>query len=160
MKIITPLALAVLLVPGAIRLPADQEASLATESATPPANAVSDAGPLAVVAQFLNLRPEQVLATTLFLQDREQAIGPLRPEIARREQRLRELVASGGDPAEIGRLVMEIHGLRALVETAQASFLVRFESLLDQAQRRKWRQVRLAAQVSPVLPAFQILQML
>jgi hypothetical protein len=119
-----------------------------------------EGSPLAVVAQFLSLVPEQVQATARLLVAREEVTGPLRQEIARREQRIGELAGSGGDPAEIGRLVVEIHQLRQHLEAAQATVLHHFESLLSEGQRRKWRQVRVAARVAPVLPVFVALQLL
>lgn len=119
-----------------------------------------DGGPVAVVARFLHLSPDQVQAFTQLLRQRQETIGPLLVEIARREERIRELIATGGSPAEIGILVIQIHRLRQQVEAAQAQFLAAFGSLLDEEQRRRWEQVRMAARLQPVLPAFQALQML
>ena len=69
-------------------------------------------------------------------------------------------MAGGGDPAEIGVLVVQVAHLRHLVEAAQAQFLAAFQGLLDDMQRRKWEQVRVAARLQPVVPAFQALQLL
>jgi hypothetical protein len=119
-----------------------------------------EGGPLAVVAQFLSLAPEQIEALAQSLRERQEALAPIQQEIARREQRIRELIASGGDPAEIGRLVIEIQQLRQLAEAAQAAFLARFQSLLNDEQRRRWQQVQVAARLQPALPAFQALSLL
>jgi hypothetical protein len=119
-----------------------------------------EGGPLAVVAHFLRLTPEQLPVLGQALHERQQTVGPLLQGIAMREQRIRELIASGGSPAEIGVLVIQIHQLRQQVEAAQALFLARVESLLDAGQRALWQQVRLAARLQPVVPAFQALQML
>ncbi len=119
-----------------------------------------EGGPLAVVAQFLSLAPEQAQALVQSLRERQEALAPIQQEIARREERIRELIASGGDPAEIGRLVIEIQQLRQLAEAAQAAFLARFQSLLNDEQRGRWQQVQVAARLPPVLPAFQALSLL
>lgn len=129
---------------------------LAQESAARPC----EGGPLAVVAQFLRLAPEQVQAVATALQERQATVEPILREIALREQRIRELIAQGADPAEIGTLVVEIHHLRQAAEAAQAQFLARFGSSLNDAQRARWEQVRVAFQLQPVVPAFQALNAL
>ena len=117
-------------------------------------------GPVAVVAHFLGLTPDQLPVLEQALRERQQTLGPILQGIAMREQRIRELIASGGSPAEIGVLVIQMHQLREAAENAQAAFLARVESLLDAEQRALWQQVRVAAQLQPVVPAFQALQML
>jgi hypothetical protein len=119
-----------------------------------------EAPPVAVVARFLGLAPEQVHVFAQLLQARQAAMGPLLHEIAVREQRIRELVAAGGNPAEIGTLMLQVHQLRQVAEVAQAQFLAGFAGLLNEDQRRTWEQVRVAARLLPVLPAFQALQVL
>jgi hypothetical protein len=155
-------AVLALLVAGVVPLLAQDEGAsrslVGAVSVQPTAG--SEGGPLAVVTEFLSLAPEQVQALVQLLRERQEAVPPILLEIAKREQRIRELIASGGDPAEIGRLVLEIHQLRQLAEAVQAQFLARFQSLLNDAQRTRWQQVRVAAGLQPVLPAFQVLQIL
>ena len=117
-------------------------------------------GAPAVIARFLGLRPDQQSFLEQALGERQQTVVPLLQGIAMREQRIRELVASGGDPAEIGVLVGQIHQLRGQAEVAQAVFLARVESVLDAEQRVRWEHVRVAARLQPVLAAFQALQLL
>ena len=119
-----------------------------------------EGGPVAVVAHFLGLTADQMPVLEQVLRERQQTLGPIQQGIAMREQRIRELIASGGSPAEIGVLVIQIHQLREDAENAQAVFLSRVESLLDAEQRMRWQQVRVAARLQPVVPAFQALQML
>lgn len=119
-----------------------------------------EGAPFLVVAQFLSLAPEQVQAFSRLVQERQGTLVPILQAIAEHEQQIRLLIASGGDPAEIGRLVVEIHQLRQLAEGVQARFLTGFESLLVDEQRERWQQVRVAAALQPVLPAFQALQAL
>ena len=116
--------------------------------------------PPAVVARFFHLTPEQGQAFAHLLQARQAAQGPILQQIALREQRIRELVAAGGNPAEIGTLMLQVHQLQQVAAAAQAQFLTAFAGLLTEEQRRQWDGVRLAAQLQPVLPAFQALRIL
>ncbi|PYQ19534.1 MAG: hypothetical protein DMF79_12380 [Acidobacteria bacterium] len=122
-------------------------------------SAEGEGGPLAVVARVLGLAPPQVQALAQLLGEREQALAPILQEIARREQRIRELVGAGGDPTEIGTLVLEIHQLQQMAAAVQADFRARLTSLLNEEQRRRWQQVGVAARLQPVLPAFLALQL-
>lgn len=119
-----------------------------------------DGGPLAVVAQFLTLAPEQVQAVAQLIQERDQQLGPISQEIAAREQLIEQLVATGGDPAQIGQLVVEIHQLRQAAQAVQAQFLNGFRSVLNPQQQERWAQVQMAAQLQPVVPAFVALRLL
>jgi hypothetical protein len=119
-----------------------------------------DGAPVYVVAQFLGLAPEQTRALVQLLHERQAALVPIQHEIAAREQRIQELIAAGGDPAEIGRLVLEIHQLQQAAAAAQAQFLMRFGALLTEDQRSRWQGIQAAARLQPILPAFQALQML
>jgi hypothetical protein len=116
--------------------------------------------PAAAVSQFLHLAPPQVQAFGQLLQVRQAATAPLLLQIAAREQRIRELIASGGDPAEIGTLVVQVHQLQQSVAAVQAQFLAGFQGLLNDEQRQAWDAVHLAARLQPVVPAFVALQLL
>lgn len=119
-----------------------------------------EGGPLAVVAKFLTLAPAQVQALAQLLGEREQALTPILQQIAVGEQRIFELIATGGDPAEIGQLVIELHQLRQAAQAVQAQFRASFQSLLNEPQRQSWAEVQMAAQLQPVVPAFQALRLL
>ena len=136
-------------------LAASEAAAVQTEQ-----GADCEGGPIAVVVHFLGLRPDQMPVLEQALRERQQTLGPILQGIAMREQRIRELIATGGNPAEIGVLVIQIHQLRQAAEAAQAAFLAGVESLLDAGQRVLWQQVRVAARLMPLVPAFQALQML
>jgi Spy/CpxP family protein refolding chaperone len=152
-------AVLTLMLAGAAPVPAQgREATEAGAEAW--RSAECEGAPLAVVAGFLSLAPEQVQALRHLLQERQRALAPIQQAIAAHEQLIRLLIATGGDPARIGRLVVEIHQLRQLAEGVQARFLTGFESLLGDEQRERWQQVRVAATLQPVLPAFQALQVL
>ena len=155
-------ALALSLMAGWTPLRAQEEDASEGQAAVVRAEPAADCegGPVEVVAHFLRLTPDQAPVLRQALGERQQAIAPLLQGIAMREQRIRELIASGGSPAEIGVLVIQIHQLRQGAEAAQAAFLARVELLLDAEQRTRWQQVRVAARLQPVVPAFQALEML
>jgi HPt (histidine-containing phosphotransfer) domain-containing protein len=139
-----------------VRAQDDRPAGAATAAQT----LECDGAPLAVVAHVLRLAPEQVQALAQLLQSRQETLGPILREIALREQRIRELLAAGGSPAEIGVLVVQVHQLRETAAAVQAHFLEAFASLLAEDQLRTWNEVRGAARLQPVLPAFVALQVL
>ena len=117
-------------------------------------------GPLPVIAAVLHLAPDQAQQLAVLVQVRQAALAPIAQQIALRQQRIRELIAAGGDPTEIGTLLLQVHQLESAAATVQAQFLAAFAALLDEGQRRQWEQVRLAGRLQPVLPAFQALQLL
>ena len=118
-----------------------------------------EGGPLAVVAQVLTLEPEQVQALAQLLQQREQAQAPVLQQILAREHQIAALLQNGGDPAEIGQLMLEVHQLQGAVQALQAQFLASLGSMLTNPQRQRWAQVQMAAQLQPVVPAFQALRL-
>ncbi|HXL23194.1 MAG TPA: hypothetical protein VOA78_12050 [Candidatus Dormibacteraeota bacterium] len=111
--------------------------------------------PVQVVVQFLQLRPDQVQVFGQLLQARQTAVTPLLAAIQQRVQQLEALLSSGGNPGDIGVLVIQIHALQQQVAQVQQNFLAHFASLLDQEQRQRLAAVHIAAQLQPVLPAFQ-----
>ncbi|MFQ5662415.1 MAG: hypothetical protein ACE5HL_01105 [Terriglobia bacterium] len=115
---------------------------------------------LRVVAHFLQHRPDQVEGLKQLLQLRAQAVYPLLQGIIERERQLYPLLHSGGDPADIGRLVVEIYQLFGQIAAAQADFIAAFEDLLNLEQRGRLQAMRLAARLQPLLPAFQKLYLL
>jgi hypothetical protein len=155
-------AVLALLVAGAAPLLAQEEGASRSlvGAVSVQLTAGSEGAPLAVVTEFLSLATEQVQVLVQLLRERQETLPPILQEIGKREQWIHELIASGGDPAAIGRLVIEIHQLRQLAEATQAQFLGRFQSILNDEQRARWQQVRVAAGLQPVLPAFQVLQIL
>ena len=70
-------------------------------------------------------------------------------------QQLGILLNTGGNPAQVGVLVIQIHALQQQMGQAQQSFLTRFVAILDAEQVQKLQAVRIAAQLQPILPAFQ-----
>ena len=137
-----------------------QEPSSAGERKPSNISVCGPAQAIQVVAGFLSLSSDQGQAFRALLRARQQAEAPLLQAIAERERRIQELLDSGGDPAEIGGLVVEIHRLRQGVAQVQADFLARFGALLSPDQRQRWSAVQMAQRLQPILPAFLTLRLL
>jgi hypothetical protein len=123
-----------------------------------PATAQSDGqetSPLQVVAEFLQLRPGQITELGQLLQARQAALVPLFQTAQALTQQLAVLLSSGGNPAQIGAVVIQIHGLQQQIAQVQQAFLTQFVATLDADQAQKLQAVQIAAQLQPVLPAFQ-----
>jgi hypothetical protein len=115
--------------------------------------------PLQIVVQFLQLQPAQLPVFGQLLQARQAAVTPFFQGIAQREQQLQVLLASGGNPAQVGILVIQIHALQQQILQTQQVFLANLANLLDQDQRQRLATVAVAVQLQPVVPAFQLLQL-
>ena len=114
-----------------------------------------DTSPLQVVAEFLQLRPGQVSELEQLLQARQARLVPLFQTAQSLIQELGNLLNSGGSPTPVGVLVIQIHALQQQIEQAQQAFLSQFVAILDAEQLQKLQAVQIAAQLQPILPAFQ-----
>jgi hypothetical protein len=114
-----------------------------------------ETSPLQVVAEFLQLRPGQVSELGQLLQGRQTTLVPLFQTAQALTQQLGTLLNSGGNPAQVGITVIQIHALQQQMGQVQQSFLTQFVSILDPEQLQKLQAVQIAAQLQPILPAFQ-----
>jgi hypothetical protein len=114
-----------------------------------------ETSPLQVVAEFLQLRPSQVSELGQLLQGRQTTLVPLFQTAQALTQQLGTLLNSGGNPAQVGITVIQIHALQQEMGQVQQSFLTQFVSILDPEQLQKLQAVQIAAQLQPILPAFQ-----
>jgi len=114
-----------------------------------------DTAPLQVVAEFLQLRPGQVSEVEQLLQARQTTLVPLFQTAQALTQQLAVLLNSGGNPAQVGILVIQIHALQQQMAQAQQAFLAQFVAILDTDQLQKLQAVQIAAPLQPILPAFQ-----
>jgi hypothetical protein len=114
-----------------------------------------ETSPFEVVAEFLQLRPGQTSELGQLLQARQAAIVPLLQTAQALGQQLGILLNTGGNPVQVGVLVIQIHALQQQIAQAQQSFLSHFVAILDVEQAQKLQAVQIAAQLQPVLPAFQ-----
>jgi hypothetical protein len=114
-----------------------------------------DTSPLQVVADFLQLQPGQVSELEQLLQVRQTKLPPLLQTAQALTQQLAALLNSGGNPAQVGALVIQIHAFEQQMAQTQQAFLGQFVAILDPEQLQKLQAVQIAAQLQPVLPAFQ-----
>ena len=114
-----------------------------------------ETSPLQVVAEFLQLRPGQVSELEQLLQARQAALVPLFQTAQAMIQQLGILLNAGGNPVQVGVLVIQIHALQQQMGQAQQFFLTHFVAILDAEQLQKLQAVQIAAQLQPILPAFQ-----
>ena len=114
-----------------------------------------ETSPLQVVAEFLQLRPGQVSELEQLLQARQTTLVPLFQAAQALTQQLAVLLNSGGNPAQVGVLVIQIHALQQQMAQAQQAFLAQFVAILDAEQLQKLQAVQIADQLQPILPAFQ-----
>jgi hypothetical protein len=114
-----------------------------------------ETSPLQVVAEFLQLNPSQVTELGQLLQARQTALVPLFQTAQALTQQLGTLLNSGGNPAQVGITVIQIHALQQQMAQVQQGFLSHFGSILDAEQLQKLQAVQIAAQLQPILPAFQ-----
>ena len=114
-----------------------------------------ETSPLQVVAEFLQLRPGQLSELEQLLQARQTTLVPLFQTAQALTQQLAVLLNSGGNPAQVGILVIQIHALQQQIAQAEQTFLTQFVAILDAEQLQKLQAVQIAAQLQPILPAFQ-----
>jgi hypothetical protein len=110
---------------------------------------------LQVVAEFLQLRPGQVSEMGQLLQARQTTLAPLFQTAQALIRQLGALLSAGGNPAQVGALVIQIHGLQQQMGQVQQTFLTQFTGILDADQLQRLQAVQIAAQLQPILPAFQ-----
>jgi hypothetical protein len=114
-----------------------------------------DASFLQVVAEFLQLQPAQLSEVEQLLQARQAALVPLFATSQALTQQLGALLNSGGNPLQVGVLLIHIHALQQQIGQTQQAFITQFGMVLDQDQKEKVQAVEIAVQLQPVLPAFQ-----
>lgn len=111
--------------------------------------------PLQIVVQFLQLTPGQQDQFATLLQARQAAIVPLIQQIHQLTQQLQSLLASGGNPAQIGITVIQINAIQQQVAQHQQAFLSAFVGMLASDQQQRFELIQIAAQLQPIVPAFQ-----
>ena len=114
-----------------------------------------DTSPLEVVAEFLQLSPTQVSELGQLLQARQATLVPLFQTAQTLIQQLGTLLNSGGNPAQVGAVVIQIHALQQQMAQAQQAFLTQFIATLDPEQLQRLQAVQIAVQLQPIVPAFQ-----
>ena len=124
--------------------------------------ALADDGPLAVRAKaevvgFLALTSDQAAQWDALLATREQTVAPLRAQLQGLEDQLKTLLGqSSPDPAAVGNLVLQIHGVRDQIRAADGAYLDGFGAMLGADQQAKLAFLRRADLARPVIPAFRV----
>ena len=114
-----------------------------------------DTSPLQIVADFLQLSSGQLSELEQLLQARQTTLVPLFQAAQGLTQQLAVLLNSGGNPAQVGVLVIQIHGLQQQIAQAQLAFLTQFTAILNAEQLQKLQAAQIAVQLQPILSAFQ-----
>src|SRR6266403_917230 len=109
--------------------------------------------PVTPTPDFSKLNIEKILEQ--LLQARQAALAPLFQTAQANIQQLGILLNTGGNPAQVGVLVIQIHALQQQMGQVQQSFLTHFVAILDVEQVQKLPAVQIAAQLQPILPVFQ-----
>jgi len=126
-----------------------------TSQATPPPP------PPVVVATFLDFTPGQATEFQALLGQFLGTLQVLKAQVNAREQVLQQLLsAPSPNPPLIGVVVLQIHALEQQQVQAVQSFQQAFVSLLAPDQLQKVQAVAQAAQLGPVVGAFQSLYLI
>ena len=123
--------------------------------------ALADDGPLAQRAKgevvgFLALTSDQTAQWDTLLATREQTVAPLRTQLQGLEGQLQTLLAQPTpDPAAVGDLVLQAHGVREQIKAGKAAYTDGFGAMLTSDQQAKLGFLHRAAKAQPVIPAFR-----
>jgi len=116
-----------------------------------------DVTPLQVIAAFLQLNSGQVNQLEQLLQARREALAPRIQQVQTLGQQLDALLTSGGNPAQIGLTVIQIHELQQQIAQIQQAFLTQLIAMLDPDQLQRLHAIQIAAELQPILPAFRLI---
>ncbi len=112
--------------------------------------------PLGVVSKVLSLSDEQTQTLASIVQARAEALRPAMQEIQTRQQALaQQLQSSDPDVPAVGRLVVEITRIQEQIHQAVEATNYQFDAVLTPDQSARLAQIRSAAPVCDVIPAFK-----
>jgi hypothetical protein len=119
------------------------------------AQAPLPAKPKDVVASFLGLTADQIVAWDKLMTTLGETLGPLHEQIKANGEQLREaLKQTNPDALQVGTLVIKEKGLLEQVGAAEKKYLQDFESLLTTEQKIKLCFIRKADQAQPLFGPF------
>jgi hypothetical protein len=114
--------------------------------------------PPAVVATFLGLTPGQVEQMGALLTHVLPTLETFGQQSAEVQQQLELLLSqTNPDPAQIGKLVVQLHVLQLEAAQVVEGFHKAFAGLLTQEQKQKIEGVAVASQLQPAVGAFRAL---
>lgn len=109
-----------------------------------------------MVAQYLELTPEQGEAWRALMETLKLQQQPLVDQIRPLEEALGQAIQSPEpDPAAVGDLVLQIHALKEQMRSNEETYRSAFEGLLTVEQGEKLFKLREAARLAPLFPAFR-----
>jgi hypothetical protein len=95
----------------------------------------------------LGLSDGQISQLVQLRKDEVQALQPIRPQVQEAAKALRDAMAAANpDPAAVGKLILQLRGLREQVQQTNKSYHDRALALLDDAQKTKLANVQQALQ--------------
>jgi hypothetical protein len=116
--------------------------------------------PPAVVASFLELSPVQVEQMGALLSQVLPVLQTMGQQSAEVQHQLDVLLSqTNPDPAQIGKLVVQLHVLQQQAAQVIESFHNAFAGLLSQDQKQKLEVVTVASQLQPIVGAFVALHL-
>lgn len=125
-------------------------------AATLPALADGSPPPVQVVATILGLSDAQVTAWIEMLHARETVLQPLQQQLQVRQQAVATLLHSTApDPAALGQALLDVRATEQQIVAIAIQTNAQFEQSLTSEQRDRLQHIRGAAQVCPIVPAFQ-----
>ena len=117
--------------------------------------------PIVAVAAILELNNDQIHALLTMIEARDAAIRPLAEELQRHQQALaQQLQSPSPDPATIGQLIIEMRAIESRIQQTVGDANKRLDDILSADQRTRLDQLRAAAGVCPVIPAFKAVGLL
>ncbi len=112
--------------------------------------------PIRVVSAFLELTEEQVKTLIILREELHSEVQPRAASKKDLQADLKEELASEEPSAVyVGDLVIEIHFLKSQIKEAHMAYVGAFEAMLDDAQLRKYRAIKLAVRLQKIIPAFE-----
>jgi Spy/CpxP family protein refolding chaperone len=122
-------------------------------------------GGIEALKTVLGLSDQQIGQLTALRKEERQALQPARQEMQQAQKALRDAEAAGTpDPAAIGKLTLQLRGLRQQAQQTNQTYRDRALGLLDDAQKTKVQNlqqtVQRQARMRPAIAAATFLNLL
>jgi Spy/CpxP family protein refolding chaperone len=113
----------------------------------------------------LSLSDQQIGQLTALRKEERQALQPVRQEMQQAQKALRDAMAAGTpDPAAIGKLTLQLRGIRQQVQQTNQTYRDRALGLLDDAQKTKVQNLQQAMRrlerIRPAIAGARLLNLL
>ncbi len=112
--------------------------------------------PIRVVSAFLELTEDQVNNLLILREDLHTTVAPLiEAKKGLQEDLKAELASDEPSATYVGELMIEIYFIQSQIKEAYMAYVGSFEAMLDDAQLRKYRAIKLAVRLQKIIPAFE-----